>query len=115
MVGLQLRNLVPSGFHGLCQTCCIGCAGFFDGGELCLYLVESFVMRRATGGPHISRTRNPMVARAPIIGFECGFGFVGGALIPLVDLVNVGATGLVSGYGTGAPRDVATLVGVLDG
>ena len=35
--------------------------------------------------------------------------------MPLADLVRVGATGLVSGFGVGAPRDAPTLVAVLDG
>ena len=53
--------------------------------------------------------------RAPTTGFEGGFELVGGALVPLVDLVRVGATGLVSGFGVGAPRDALMLVAVLDG
>jgi len=65
-------------------------------------------------GPEPEALR-PAIDLAPTVGFEGGFELVGGALIPLVDLVNVGATGFVSGFGTGAPRDVPTLVAVLDG
>lgn len=55
------------------------------------------------------------MVRTPATGFDGGFELVGGALMPLVDLVRVGATGLVSGFSAGAPRDALTLVAVLDG
>jgi len=64
-------------------------------------------------GPEPEALR-PTIVRAPTAGFD-GFELVGGALMPLVDLVRVGATGLVSGFGVGAPRDALTLVAVLDG
>jgi len=65
-------------------------------------------------GPEPEALR-PTIVRAPTAGFDGGFELVGGALMPLVDLVRVGATGLVSGFGVGAPRDALTLVAVLDG
>ena len=78
-------------------------------------LVESFAVRRATGvaGPEPEALR-PTIVRAPTTGFDSDFELVGGALMPLADLVRVGATGLVSGFGAGAPRDAMTLVAVLD-
>ena len=66
-------------------------------------------------GPEPEALRPTIVRAVPTTGFKGGFELVGGALIPLVDLVRAGATGLVSGFGAGAPRDAVTFVAVLDG
>ena len=52
------------------------------------------------------------------VGFCNGFELVGGALVPLVDLVRVGAFGFVKGFGTAAPpapREVLRFTAVLEG
>lgn len=60
-------------------------------------------------------TTLPAAVREGTDGFDGGLELVGGALVPLVDCVNVGARGLVSGFGATAPRVVVTFAAVLDG
>lgn len=50
------------------------------------------------------------------MGLAGGFALVGGALVPRVDRVKIGALGFVSGLGTGtgAPRDELRFVAVFE-
>ncbi len=68
---------------------------------------------RPAAGRELDNTR-PGAVRTAAVGLDNGFELVGGALIPLVDCVSVGARGRVSGF-VARPRVVVTFAAVRDG